>query len=126
MGSDNIVWVHGPFPCGENPDIIFFRAGLKLKLKQCREMAICDNGYRGEARRVQRKGDQSLFAQTRRDNSTLLARHETINGRIKFYKATSGKWRHSHEQHRQAFMAIVCLVQMSFPYEPLFEVRRVE
>ena len=42
-----LVLIHGPFPCGDWPDICIFHHGLKnmLDKKECME---ADNGYIGE------------------------------------------------------------------------------
>ncbi len=46
QGGD-IVWVHGPFPCGKYPDLKIFQAGLKDKLLPG-ENVIADSGYSDE------------------------------------------------------------------------------
>jgi hypothetical protein len=45
--AGDIVWVNGPFPCGEWPDIKIFRKDLKGML-QFGEAVEADDGYRGE------------------------------------------------------------------------------
>lgn len=120
--SNHIVWVNGPFPAGEYPDISIFRTLLKSVLKRCREKAICDGGYKGEPRRVQMKGDTNLTQETRAFNDLARARHETVNGRIKKYRSMTDRWRHGRDRHHFAFMAVVCLTQMELEYEPLFAI----
>ena len=82
MKSDDIVWVNGPFPAGACPDITIFRMGLKLALKKCREMAICDGGYSGEPRRIQKKGDKNLSKASRKFNTLCRARRPVSEARI--------------------------------------------
>jgi hypothetical protein len=45
--TGHILWVNGPFPCGEYPDIKIFCLGLKKKLEYCKEKVEADDGYRG-------------------------------------------------------------------------------
>ena len=47
MGGD-VVWVHGPFPCGDWPDIVIFRSSLISFLDEG-ERVEADDGYVGEA-----------------------------------------------------------------------------
>ena len=44
--SGHIVWVSGPFPCGEYPDLKIIREGIIHLLKEG-EMLIADGGYKG-------------------------------------------------------------------------------
>ena len=43
-----IVWIHGPFPCGQYNDITIFRH-LLLSCLDYGERVECDDGYWGEA-----------------------------------------------------------------------------
>ena len=45
--TGDIVWVIGPFPCGDRPDIEIFRFALKPMLGDC-ERVEADDGYVGE------------------------------------------------------------------------------
>ena len=43
-----IVWVNGPFPCGDYNDLTIFRSALLHELDED-ERVECDDGYGGEA-----------------------------------------------------------------------------
>ena len=44
----NIVWINGPYPCGDYPDISIFRLSL-LNFLENGERVEADDGYIGEA-----------------------------------------------------------------------------
>ncbi len=46
--SAHIVWVHGPWPCGEFSDIKIFRLGMKGAL-HAGEKVVADKGYKDES-----------------------------------------------------------------------------
>ena len=48
IGCGDIVWIHGPYPCGHYNDIKIFRSALKNWLEEG-ERVIADDGYVGEA-----------------------------------------------------------------------------
>ena len=53
----------------------------------------------------------------------LLARHETINKRMKDYKCMRDIWRHGWRKHNLAFAALINIVQMCLLHgEPLFDI----
>ena len=57
----------------------------------------------------------------------LLARHETVNKRIKDYKCMRELWRHGWEKHIIAFNAITNLVELKLNNgNPLFDIDLLE
>ena len=83
-----IVWLMGPFPCGDWPDIEIFRFALKHLLEP-NERVEGDDGYRGE--------DPLFFkvppSKVHGHDSKMLAvwtkvrrHHKTANKRIKQFK----------------------------------------
>ena len=44
IASGEIVWTHGPFPCGSFPDLKIFRMGMKSALTRG-ERVVADAGY---------------------------------------------------------------------------------
>lgn len=121
----DIVWVHGPFPCGSWPDIKIFRHGLKHYLDKD-ERVEADNGYQGEEPMFcktpggfssRAEGDDAKDSRRR-----LRARHETVNKRLKDFAILSQTYRHNLEDHAFIFRAVVVLTQLGIESgEPLFE-----
>jgi hypothetical protein len=103
-----IVWVNGPFPCGTWPDLRIAREALHGMLADG-EMYVADSGYQ--------EGNQHCFtpdgsnSYEQRKMGEARARHETINGRFKTWKAMDVEWRHSLEKHGVAFRAIAVVTQ---------------
>lgn len=118
--TGDIVWIYGPFPCGRYPDIVIYRRRLKFMLND-REKVEADAGYRGEAN-VRTPNDYVSRSDFRAKNKAR-ARHETVNGRLKIFKALSTTYRHSLSKHRYVFNAIAVCTQISFENgEPPFKV----
>jgi len=116
--SDHIVWVRGPYPCGEyGHDLIIFRetGGLKEALVDAREMAIGDGTYKDFT--ISQKGDGNY--EWRHAKNRFRARQESVNGRIKIFNCFNVRWRHSHELHKSAMHAALYLTQVSMDYDSL-------
>ena len=47
-----------------------------------------------------------------RQRATARARHETINGELKVYRALRDMWRHEREKHSPVFHAVANIVQL--------------
>lgn len=100
IGSGHIVWQHGPFPCGSWPD-------SKIA-KECyihdanNEITLADKGYRGI-------GNFKIASEP--FEKRILARHETLNGRLKNFKALGSRFRHKLNKHPFVFNAILNIVQ---------------
>ena len=106
IAKGHIVWVNGPYPCGSHPDVKIFRDCLKSHLLPG-EVVLADRGYTDE-RCVSIAPGKDL-----RTSSLLRARHETLNGRIKSFKATGDVFRHSKSKHSVVFHAVAKLCQLS-------------
>ena len=74
--TGDIVWAYGGLPCGEWPDIRLARSAFIFNL-EVGEKAIADRGYH----------DPNFFDFPNGNNDQkkkeILARHETLNGRLK-------------------------------------------
>lgn len=115
--TGEIVWVNGPFPCGDYPDLRIAREGLiyALAASPVKEMAVADGGY----------NDGYEFFDTPtgiNDNEQYMrsiarARHETINNRLKNYGALQKRWRHSRNLHGVVFHAVVNLTHLAMSME---------
>ena len=114
--TGQIVWVHGPFPCGKWPDIKIFRAGMKHILNED-EKVIADLGYRGEDCIVLPTGDTSLLA------NTVRGRQEHVNKRFKQWQILHRVFRHDVQKHQPVFMAIAVITEVTLENgEPLFQI----
>ena len=115
--TGDIVWANGGVPCGEWPDLRLAR-NLIIHFLQEGEKIIADRGYNDLnyfSPPSGNEGDQ----QKRR----ILARHETVNRRIKQYCCMSYKFRHSLQLHPRFFHAVVNLTQLMIENgEPLYPV----
>ena len=112
--SGSIVWVSGPFPCGQWTDIKIFRAGMLGSLDDG-EKVVGDLGYRGEPD----------FVVTRRDyNENLVrARHENVNRRFKQFVCLERVFRHDVRRHSSVFRAVAVITQLGMENGmPLFGV----
>ena len=56
------MWINGPFPCGQYPDIKIFRQDLKFELEDG-EMVEADLGYRGEPQYVKNHSQETMCRQ---------------------------------------------------------------
>jgi hypothetical protein len=81
--TGHIVWVNGGLPCGEWPDLRLARNAFIDRL-QPGERALVDQGYR----------DQLYFEFANDDlrRQKILARHETVNSRIKMFCCMSQRF----------------------------------
>jgi hypothetical protein len=112
--TGDIVWAHGGVPCGEWPDLRLARNAFIDRLLPG-EKAIADGGYR----------DHHYFDFTNgaQQRKPILARHETVNGRIKLFRCMKERFRHALYLHPRFFHAIVNLTQIMIDNgEPLYTI----
>ncbi|ETV65662.1 hypothetical protein H257_17657 [Aphanomyces astaci] len=90
--TGNIVWVNGGLPCGEWPDLRFARDSY-INMVRRGELTLADKGY----------NDPNYFIypcpqlQNPRRHKDIMARHETVNKRMKQFGVLSGVFRHIRE-----------------------------
>jgi hypothetical protein len=118
--TGHIVWIHGPFPSGEWPDIRIARDALIPSLDE-NEMYVADEGYvDGNGRAITPSEFGGLWGH---QMSVVRGRHETCNGRFKYSNILSRTFRHEKRLHGSVFRAVAVLTQLAFENtEPLFEV----
>ena len=115
--TGHIVWAYGGLPCGEWSDLKLARNVFIHRLLP-NEKALADKGYR----------DQNFFENPNGDphKKTILARHETVNARIKQFCCMKNTFRHALYLHPCFFHAVVNLIQlMLINGEPLFKENNV-
>jgi DDE superfamily endonuclease len=121
--SGDIVWIHGPFPCGHWPDIKIFRHALIYELEEG-EKVEADKGYRGEAEHASVPDCNVFLSQVgRRQKALARSRHETVNKRLKQWHCLHDTFRHDLTKHGSIFRAVAVIVQVTIENgEPLFAV----
>ena len=121
--SGDVVWIHGPFPCGSWPDINIFRNALKNELGDG-EKVEADLGYRGEPDFVSVPDCNSFLNRVgRRQKALARSRHETLNKRLKQWHCLHDTFRHDLEKHSPVFRAVAVITQVAIENgEPLFGV----
>lgn len=123
--TGDIVWVLGPFPCGDWPDINIFRFALKHLLEDG-ERVEADDGYVGEDPlrvKTTHGAVHNPDPQVKYVRARVRLRHETVNKRIKQFECMKTVFRHAVEFHGTCFRACAVLTQLSINNgNPLFEV----
>lgn len=114
--TGDIVWAHGGVPCGEWPDLRLARNAI-VEALQPGEKVIADRGY----------NDQRYFdlpnGHADQQKKQILARHETVNRRIKQFCCMNYRFRHALYLHPRFFHAVVNLTQLMIENgEPLYPV----
>ena len=111
---DNIVWINGPFPAGQNDMKVFRKPnGLLSKIPDgCR--AIGDEGYRGEPSKVSTRNAFNSN-EVKQFSNRVRARHETVNSRLKAFGVLNQVFRSKGdtrmEKHKSVFEACCVIVQ---------------
>jgi hypothetical protein len=119
--TGQIVWVHGPFPCGEWPDLNIFRAGMKLMLGKG-EKVIANLGYEGEPNFVVLPtGDLSMLA------NRVRGQHEHVNKRFKQWQILHRCFRHNVNKHQPVFISIAVITEIALENgERLYQIDYVD
>lgn len=102
IGTKNIVWINGPFPCGSFPDVRIFKAFLQQKLNDD-ETLIADRGYRNIKCVYEAPGhDESI-------SSAIRAIHKVVYRRLKQFCVLRCRFRHRFMIHPDCFHAVSVL-----------------
>ena len=111
-----LVWINGPFQASKHDITVFRDHGLleKMKTDHPGRFVVADRGYQTS------RPDEIGIMSTPNDMDPKLLknfkthvcqRHESFNGRIKFFKCLSETFRHTQEKHKIAFEAVCVIVQ---------------
>ena len=124
--TGDIVWVNGPFPCGDYNDITIFRSALLHELDED-ERVECDDGYGGEAPSICKIPKKQRFYDDKDKlvmRGMVRSRQETVNKRLKQFNCLKTQFRHDVLYHGTFFRAAAVLTQLSLKHiEPLFQVQ---
>lgn len=105
-----IVWASGGLPCGEWPDIKIANDLYVYYAKE--EITLADKGYKSK----------NFKQPTNRREKRILARHETLNGKLKNFEILNARYRHPLKKHPLVFHACINIVQVIITNgEPLFD-----
>jgi DDE superfamily endonuclease len=127
--TGHIVWINGPFPCGDYSDVTIFRLGLAHYL-DVGERVEADKGYRADDPKLIKTpaGMSSAVSSVHGDSTVdmqakVRARHETVNKRFKQFNILNDEYRHDLEMHGDVFRAVAVITELSLQLgEPLYEV----
>lgn len=122
-----IVWLNGPYPCGDWPDINIFRAALKHELGHG-ERAEADDGYIGEypaTIRIPASEDDFVDPVFERMRGRVRKRQESVNRRFKHWKCLKEVFHHSDDyavKQSDCFRAVCVITQLEIENgHPLFQ-----
>lgn len=110
--SRQIVWIHGPFPCGHWPDLKIFRHSMKSFLDDD-EKAEADDGYVGEPTKILTPSENTHTQEDKDIRQRVRNRHETINSRFKNWKCLDRPCRHDLLKHSSMFRSVAVICQLS-------------
>ena len=104
-----LVWVNGPYACGQWPHQKIANHLLKHMLDEG-ETYICDGGYNDMIGPNRRPTGHHFFGDWM--ESLARARHETINGRFEEFKCLQAKYRHEKTEHFYFFAPCALITQL--------------
>jgi hypothetical protein len=116
--TGHIVWISGPFPPGDWPDLSIFRHALINALDEG-ERVEADDGYIGEDPNTTITPGGIRFMEpkiTHKIRGRVRNRQESVNERLKLFSCIGGTFRHELAKHSQCFRACAVLTQISFQY----------
>ena len=122
LRSGDICWIHGPFPCGDFPDVKIFRSSLLSKL-EIGERVEADDGYLGEApSHIVAPKTNSKERKYVKLSGRVRARHETCNSRFKNWAILRIPFRHDIGSHGYFFRVVAIMTQLQIQNgEPLWQ-----
>jgi hypothetical protein len=121
LGGD-LVWIQGPYPAGEYPDVKIFNKVLRHFLDPG-ERVEADEGYAGHADKVKCPANPCNPPENLAMQGRVRSRHETLNGRLKNWGILRQVYRHDILRHGDVFRACAVLTQLAIDEgDRLFEV----
>ena len=123
---NQLVWINGPFPAGQNDWVVFTKEnGLKDKIPEGKKV-VGDKIYRHDRTKVGADNEHD-DRQVAKFKQRVKARHESGNCRIKSFGIIEGNFRSTGKdrlaKHKAVFEACCVLVQYEMENgRPLFKV----
>lgn len=108
IASGRIVWTNGAVPCGAWPDLKLAKEGFTEMLLPG-ERAIADKGYRDANYFIYPHPDADIDVVRQKQ---IMARHETVNRRLKQFGVLGQRFRHTLQKHPCCFNAVVNLTEL--------------
>jgi hypothetical protein len=108
-----VVWISGPFRGAEHDMTMLTKGGLLDKVADGK-MCVADRGYKSNKPEIKAKLSlPNEHDPTKINNfkSWARLRHETLNGRLKFFNILSDTFWHGFDNHKFMFEAVVVIVQ---------------
>ena len=116
-----IVWVNGPFPCGQWPDIKIALSDLVHNFVGD-ERAVADSGYRGHRNYFETPWRHLDNVHQCQLKALARARHECINRRFKQWRILHDVFRHAVVKHGVVFMAVANIEQVLIQQNEMWQV----
>ena len=116
-----IVWMNGPFPCGEWNDLAIALSSL-VHMFEGDERAIADKGYRGHPEFLDTPWTYLDNIHQKARKSLARARHECVNRRFKEWSCLKDLFRHDVCKHGVIFHAVANIVQFQLMQKPTWQV----
>jgi len=111
--TSQVVWINGPFRGGAHDKSIYVSA-LRLKIPHGKKV-IVDRVY-GEKSSPDDHAKLGLpnpmdDPETAKFKARARCRHESFNGRLKFFKSLEDTYRHRNAYHKHVLLAVAVMVQ---------------
>ena len=114
-----IVAVHGPFPAGAWADQTIYLECVVPNLRPGEKVEV-DQGFHGH---TACRPQNFLCKSEKEAKKAAAGRHETVNGRFKFFRSLDKKFRNNVHEHKYFFFTAVVVTQMMFEqYGTTFDV----
>jgi len=128
--ASKIIWIAGPRRGGTRDIDIFNEPGGLASLIPAGKKAIVDKGYPGVSEKVSQKLRNFDGDEVYHFKNQALARHETVNSRIKRFSILSDRFRHrgsrlgnTEDYHKVVFETVCVIVQYEFDNgHPVFDI----
>jgi hypothetical protein len=112
--TSQVVWISGPHKAGTHDKTIFKEKGLQAKIPNGKK-AITDRVHGSKAkpdghekRALPNPCDAPLLANCK---ARVRSRHESFNGRLKFFRSLADTCHHDLKKHGHVFEAVAVTVQ---------------
>lgn len=102
--TGKIVWANGAYPCGSWPDIKIARDSYLYRI-DASEYTLADKGYSGDINFITPNDTNG------KRHKQIMARHETVNKRMKQFNVLKKKFHHDVVKHPRCFYSILNITE---------------